>query len=300
MTGKTAKRKGRKSSKGRNNKTMKKAICSPSSDKKAYTCYTDEALDRMKGLWNARHPDVPIKASDSEGIWRALRDNMSEVCSMETCWLRQRFMENKLTADLTTYTFAPRAPKVWHKNINEWLTSVDIDKVMKQYEKKYKHFSFIGPSPIDFDARVLYDECVWSELCNFDLAKMIRRGKTKIGIVFNEDPHYMDGSHWISLFIDIPKRYIFFFDSNGDRVPKEVKALVDRIIDQAARLNIDLTFKQNHPKTHQEGDTECGMYSLYLMIQLVTGQKTPEYFMKHKVTDKEMENLRRRYFNFEM
>lgn len=283
----------------RKNRTMKKAICSPTNKKKSYTCYTDEALDRMKDLWNARHPDAKILSQQPREIWETLRDNMADVCNIETCWLRQQFIANKLTADLTTYTFAPTAPKVWHTNINEWLTSVDIERVMKQYEKKYKHFDFIGPSPIDFDKRVLYDECVWSELCNFDLAKLLRRGKTKIGVVFNVDPHYLEGSHWISLFINVPKGYIFFFDSNGERVPKQIKHLVTRIQEQARALNIDLKFEQNHPTRHQMGDTECGMYSLYLIIQLLTENKTPQHFMKQNVTDDEMEHLRKKYFNFE-
>ena len=36
--------------------------------------------------------------------------------------------------------FAPFAPNEWKKNPNEWLSSIDISKVMKQYEKKYKNF----------------------------------------------------------------------------------------------------------------------------------------------------------------
>ena len=37
----------------------------------------------------------------------------------------------------------------------------------------------------------------------------------KIGIIFNTDPHNKSGSHWISLFIDVKKKIICFFDSVG-------------------------------------------------------------------------------------
>ena len=37
-------------------------------------------------------------------------------------------------------SFAPEAPKSWNKNPNEWLSSTDILKVMKQYEKAYRCF----------------------------------------------------------------------------------------------------------------------------------------------------------------
>jgi len=105
--------------------------------------------------------------------------------------------------------FAPESPKEWKKNPNEWLSSIDILEVMNQYEKKYKCFEFLGPSPIDYDTHQLYGQCVWDELCHFKLAEQIKNGKTKIGIIFNLDPHYKGGSHWVSLFINIKKATIF-------------------------------------------------------------------------------------------
>ena len=34
----------------------------------------------------------------------------------------------------------------------------------------------------------------------------MKRGKTKIGIIFNTDPHDKPGQHWISMFINIKKK----------------------------------------------------------------------------------------------
>ena len=299
-TKKYNKRPRRRSQKTKKNKQkpMKKIICSPTAKKKKYTCYSDDALITMRELWNARHPDVKIEATAPNKIWSSLRENMQNVCNVESCWLRQQFVANKLDAELMSYTFAPIAPKKWHTNPNEWLTSVDLEKVMKQYEKKYHCFNFIGPSPIDFDDHIMHGECVWKELCEFDLATELKRGKNKIGIIFNLDPHYKEGSHWVSMFIDIKKGFIFFFDSNGDKIPGRVKKLVKRIQTQAKALGFNLEFHQNHPKEHQKGDTECGMYSLYLIIQMLTDKKSPDYYMKHRVSDDEMEKLRKKYFNW--
>ena len=44
-------------------------------------------------------------------------------------------------------------------------------QIMKQYEKEYPSFRFIGPSPIDYDAHEYNGECVWEELCKFNLYK---------------------------------------------------------------------------------------------------------------------------------
>jgi len=295
----TRKKRINKVFRGGSNKTraFKKANCAPSNEHKDYTCYTPEALNKMKQLWNARHPDHKIVSTTPRDIWTALKTNMLDTCDVETCWLDQEFVKNDLKKELSNSTFTPASPKSWTKNPTEWLSSVDITKVMKQYEKADKHFVFIGPSPIDFDTREMYNQCVWEELCNFNLKKHVEKGKTKIGIIFNTDPHYLKGSHWISLFINVKKRFIFFFDSNGDPVPKEIDVLCKRIMDQAKAMGITLIFRQNAPLEHQYENTECGMYSLYFIISLIKETHNHTYFMKHRIPDKLMKALRLKFFN---
>ena len=36
-------------------------------------------------------------------------------------------------------------------------------------EHLHKDFDFMGPSPIDYDTHLISDECVWEELCKFNL-----------------------------------------------------------------------------------------------------------------------------------
>jgi 2-methylcitrate dehydratase PrpD len=48
---------------------------------------------------------------------------------------------------------------------------------------------------------------------------------------------------------------------------------------------------------HQLANTECGIYCLYFIIELLTGKKTSEYFKKHMIRDDSMEKLRKVYFN---
>ena len=43
---------------------------------------------------------------------------------------------------------------------------------MKQYEKKYNNFRFLGPSPINYDYLIYDNECVWNELCNLLFKKL--------------------------------------------------------------------------------------------------------------------------------
>ena len=198
-----------------------------------------------------------------------------------------------------TDSFAPVSPEEWKKNPNEWLSSVDIMKVMKQYEKAYKCFDFIGPTPIDFDTRKLYGECVWEELCNFNLAQQIKNGKTKIGIIFNTDTHDKPGQHWISMFINIKKKRIFFFDSTGDEPQPEIMALVNRIKEQGLALKIKLVFKydSNEGVEHQYGNTECGIYSIFFIVHMLEDNMTEHYLKTHILKDEYMQKFRNVYFN---
>ena len=272
--------------------------CSPKTADKGYTCLEDETLYKLKDLWNARHPEEKIESNDSKDIWNALNANLKNVCNKESCWLKQKFVDGKLNKELKE-SYAPVSPKEWSKNPNEWLSSVDILDVMKQYESKYKCFDFIGPSPIDFDTHKLYGECVWEELCHFNVEEEIKNGRFKIGIIFNLDPHYKGGSHWVSMFINIKKGEIFFFDSAGDKAPRQVMKLANRIIKQGKQLKIPIAFKfdQNHPVEHQYGDTECGIYSLYFIAHMLEDRHDSTYFKTHKLNDKYMEQFRKVYFN---
>jgi len=44
-------------------------------------------------------------------------------------------MDGGVDSNLLNYTFAPKAPDDWKRKANEWLSSLDIEAVMKQYEK---------------------------------------------------------------------------------------------------------------------------------------------------------------------
>ena len=283
-------------------KVFKKLKCAPGTEESSYSCFNSEALLKLRNNWNSRHPDVQISTDDPKEIWKSLKVNMENVCNNEYCWLRQKFMENNVSNELLSYTFAPKSPKSWLKNKNEWLSSVDIEKVMKQYEKAYKNFIFIGPSPIDFDTHISNGECVWNELCTFNLKNHLTKGKKKIGIIFNTDPHYKEGSHWISLFINIHQEnnYIFFFDSNGDKIPSEINTLCDKILNQGNDLNIENFKLYENSRSHQRTNTECGMYSLYLIIELLTENHNIDHFMNTWIKDKTVENFRNKYYNKEL
>ena len=281
-------------------KPFQKLNCSPKdkNEIKEYTCYTDNDLQKLRNMWNARHADKKITTNDSKEIWELLKNYYAKICNKESCWVRQMTKGTKMEKELLE-AFSPVSPIEWKKNPKEWISSIDIIQVMNQYEKTYKCFDFLGPSPIDYDTHKLYGECVWEELCHFSLADQNKNGKNKIGIIFNTDPHDKDGEHWISLFINIKNGTIFFFDSAGDKAPKQVMKFVKMVTDQGKKLPEKIRFKfdQNYPVEHQYRNTECGVYSIYFIIHMLEDKITGHYLKTHVLKDAYMEQFRKIYYN---
>lgn len=298
-----------------------KASCSPKQKEKqtGFSCYTKDDIRYLRNLWNkhlsgGNNDPKYIQSNQPHQIYNQLSQHLAPQCGnneKESCWLRQPFVSSKVSKQIREYAFSPMAPKEWKKNPNEWLSSLDIIRVMDQYQKAYKCFEFIGPTPIDFDKVLGRQNCVWNDLCNFRLSDKMNKGIKKIGIIFNTDPHDKPGQHWISMFIKLNggkgnsnsknngKGEIFFFDSVGEPAPPEIMVLVERIKKQGEELNppIHFTFDQNHPVEHQYGNTECGIYSLFFIVHMLEDKITKHYLKTHILKDKYMQNFRKIYFN---
>ena len=275
-------------------KKFKKSICHPSINKtqrKGTFCLKNKDLIfDLKKKYNLRHPDMKIKSKQIKTIHDELKNKLSGICYEERCWITNLYSDNSKM--LINKYFAPEYPKKWKKNKNTWLNSLDISKVMKQYEDSYKNFRFLGPSPIDFET-LKNGICVFPEICNLDLNAMRQDNINKIGIIFNTDYHYENGSHWVCVFINLDKNIYFFFDSTGDSPQKEIK-------DHFYKLKIknkNLKFKSNEKTRHQYNNTECGVYCLYVLINLLKNKTSINKLKKNRISDKTMEKYRYKYFN---
>ena len=125
---------------------------------------------------------------------------------------------------------------------------------------------------------------------------MIRKGVNKIGIILNTDPHYKEGSHWVSVFINISKRYIFSLDSTGDPPQRQITKFIKKVSKEAEELGTPFKVYVSKVK-HQRGRTECGIYSLYSIIGQLTDKVPVAKLLEDRVPDKDMEALRAKYFN---
>ena len=286
-----------------------KKNCSPNvhgKTVKRQSCLTEDLLVNMKKKYNKKKRGKDrIKHKEPQKIWDEFRIKMKN-CNDEQCWISNLYQQ-EMRERLHEFIFSPNKPYSWAKNPNEWLSNFDIEAVMHQYEESDPTFKFIGTTFIDWESDDSVYGCVEPELCKFNLEKEISDKKTKIAVIFNLDKHTGSGTHWTSMFIDIRDKFIFYFDSNGTKTPKQMLSLVNKIKEQGKNLGINFTFYENHPFTHQYSNSECGMYSLFFIITLLTNKvndkpfKTVKdkvnLFKRKRIPDKHVELLRNVYFN---
>jgi hypothetical protein len=256
---------------------------------------TPEALLKIRDEYNKDHADKII-ATKPVLIWHELKMKLN--CKDERCWIKE-IDDLNLRTQIKNQLFAPEHPPEWIHNKNEWLSNNDIDLVMKQYELKDKTFKYLATTPVDYDFVVdkRTNTCYEDTLCKFDLKTLMAEGKHKFAVVFNLDKHDESGSHWISLFINAQKRIIMFFDSANGRIPREISNFIKIVKQQGVANGINFKFMRNH-KQHQRGNTECGVYSIHFIIEMLNNaDRAIELFLNGYIPDSKIERYRNIYFN---
>jgi len=280
-------------------KKFKTLNCSPCVGNKKIiknSCMTRDVLLKIRDEFNKDHPDRKIIATKPVLIWHELK--MKLDCNDERCWVNE-IDDKHLRTQIKNQIFAPQHPPEWVNNKNEWLSNFDIDSVMHQYEKTDNTFDYLATTPIDYDYIVnkSTNTCYTEILCKFDLKSAMAAGKHKFAAVFNLDEHKEDGSHWISLFINAQLKIIMFFDSANGAMPGEVAQFIKNVKQQGLENGIKFKFLRNK-KRHQSGNTECGVYSIHFIIEMLNNaNRAIELFLNGYIPDKKIERYRKIYFN---
>lgn len=219
-----------------------------------------------------------------------------------------------LRKDWLTRYFRPKAPESWSSDPDEWLDNHSIEAVLKQYVDADKTFVSLGAVPIDFAAPDPYSKnegkCLIPAFCKINLAELRSQGKTGVGMVFNIDPHFKDGSHWVALYVDLGTQSgglrksgmakssnggpaCYYFDSYGYPPPRQIKLLMQSLWKQDNRCKLAYNGRR-----FQYSNTECGVYSIYFLICMHYGVQFKR-FVKHRVKDNVMLFLRSWFWNVE-
>lgn len=238
--------------------------CAPHIKNNSITCYSKDSLIKI-----SKSLDLKYKGKTKNMLWKNIKSKLQTKCNNEICWSNNN-------SNIQNKTFVSKAPKSWKYNKNQWLSTTDINSVLEKYEKKYKTFKYIGAIPSDCP------KDIYCELSNFN--SKIKNYK-KIGIVYNLDKHYQSGSHWVAIFINLNTNKIIYFDSYGDNPPKLINFFIKKC---CKNLNLDFSY---NTKRYQYGDSECGMFSIYFILNCLKN-KSLKHLNKKNFNDFVMGELR--------
>ena len=282
----------------------KKIECAPQKKNNNISCLDKKLILKIAKILNKNDYNIDLKNNINK-IYNDISKILKKYgkCDLEKCWREINLIITNLSIkDIKNLnnSFKPDKPLSWKKEHNTWLTNLDIDNVLKQYNNKYDDYYYHGAIPVDFDIEV-NGSCLLDNLCDFDINELNNSGKKKVSMVFNTDPHNKSGEHWISLYIDSygnnlieqKDKYpcIYFFDSTGNPPPKEIK---DFIKDTQDKSDIVLTYIENDVQ-HQTGNTECGIYCLHFLDYMINEGNFIKY-INNKNNDKFMEKYRSIFF----
>lgn len=219
----------------------------------------------------------------------------------DRCLLENSGLGAAKISELEKQYLRPKMPDEWKKQPDKWLDTYNIENVLKQYAEVRPDFKFMGAIPIDFSAPDPYSQsakgggdqkkCLYDETCKMNLGDLKNKGVKYVGFVFNLDPHFKNGSHWVSMMLDIAKRQCNFFDSYG----MEPHPLIARLMrsfklqDPGLKLNFNA-------RRFQFGESQCGMYCIFFLSTMLGGTRFKK-FVKTSVPDYEMQNLREWVFS---
>jgi Ulp1 family protease len=152
---------------------------------------------------------------------------------------------------------------------------------------------------------------------NLNITKLYNDGIHRLGIIFNTDVSTGRGLHWISMFIDLKEKKIYFFDSVGKQPDLRIVALVDRIAKWILKKHYKINMNADHPYMrinnknnieqtnkldirfntiqHQKENSECGVYSMHFILAMLQGITFDKYNSK-RISDKEMNMFRYKFF----
>ena len=167
------------------------------------------------------------------------------------------------------------------------MSTIEINNVLYQYEKKYNNFKFYGAVPSDCPTEIY---CKLSELKINNLQK-----KNKIGIVYNLDTHDKKGSHWVAVMIDLEKRVIYYFDANGIRPNRYIKKFIDNLLNNLNKSKKNKYKYIFNKKEVQKKDGQCGMFAICFIINYLKFNDFDKA-INYNMNDKKMAELRREFF----
>lgn len=295
--------------------------CAPNSNAKIQLengeviCMSEEQINTLIKAYNVsdnrnrknKKPiDINLKEKNVQEKFNALKEALN--CNDQMCVLgesKNLITEKSLIDQIINNQFRPIGPA----DNNDWLSNMDISAVIKQYTDINPEIEFYGPFSADIHKHNVRDLFGAGKIREDTAIKDIltKCGKNneefkRVGITFNTDPHNKSGAHWVSLIIindkENSKIELNYFDSVGKDPNEDILTFIKLLINTSFKCypQRDIIYRVNK-KNVQRGNTECGMYSINFMIDvLIQGHTWDEFIENGLMPDKEVEKLRQFFF----
>lgn len=278
--------------------------CSPSRHVKYQehdTCLSITELRAIAEDYNSSVKDSKkhIRLTGTKAhLYSMIRSRLKDYCNEESCWIEQPFI-NADTKRSIEGSFRPKKPGVWYKNRRTWLNTFDILHVMKQYERLYRGFAFLGVYPIDFRDYYAGGDCIGGQLCSFSLKEFIAQKKQQFAMVLNLDNHKQPGSHWVAVYCNLdPKKNnfgIYYYDSVATPPGEEVLEFADLVAGQVKELfpaKVAARFESRYNTVQKQyKNTECGIFSMVFLTQMLK-YIDYDFVCRHMRKDDDMNDIR--------
>jgi hypothetical protein len=243
--------------------------CSPNNLNRDFSCFSLSELVELTQTLNKYTKKNLVLSNNKKELWNNLYKQLEPFCDNEMCWLKQdvfKKLEPELKKKLDLFTFKPKLSGLY-----KWLTTNDINNVMQQYQIIYPQMNYLGALPCDFP-----------NYTNVNLNNVY----DTTTLILNLDSNKGPGTHWVGVYIK--DNVIEYFDSLGKKPNK-------CIYKTFAKLWPLYTIKYNN-LVHQLRNSQCGVYSIYFIIQRLLG-KSFDDITTNVIRDKEMKEFRTFLFN---
>lgn len=267
------------------------SFCSPLRSNNDFSCFSFMELLTMAKAWNTtlqgksnpinllKYDKFRENPEIKKEIWLELSKRFFPFCGKnEACWIDNVELEKslkKLSPEVyRAVNFFTLKPKGTEKK-NGWLSTTEIDYVMQQYEQVFPDFKFIGCLPSDYYK------------LNFKMFPIYTlEHYKKSAIIFNQDSSNQKGSHWVAIFFEnkLDGLHVEYFDPVGEKPVKNTQEF----------LNNPFFKKENivySNMKHQKGNNECGNYSLYFVLERLSGTSIEKINSK-RISDSSMNKFR--------
>jgi hypothetical protein len=267
-----------------------------------FSCFSEDEIRKLASgvnklsKKNKKIEKIEVRNRSVEDIYRDIEDRIksNSNCDKEACILSLEDLIKVPGMEKLKEKVKIEQPEEWKRDVknNRWVSNWEIDDILFREDDRNKHFYYWGAYPIDFD------DCKVSPLCKFSLRRHLKDQHNKVGMVFNTGDSDSDGQHWVSMVLDTcgnktmgVNPCVYYFDSYGREPVDKVQRLIDKILEQAAKMKIVMEVKHN-PKRFQVSGYECGMYAIHFIKEMIKGKMFEDILKSGFMNDQTMVKLR--------